>query len=193
MWQGANRIQGDVVDVDREKKTLVADGNVVTNLWEEPKNDPKNPSAKKKPATDPVLTVVHATHLIYTEENRLAVYSGGVLLNRPNLDVKAKEIRAFLADTGSDSRLEKAFADGAVQITQTSKIVTRLGAAEHAEYFTADQRVFLRDGRPKLVEHRTNGKDNTTEGNTLTYFANDDRLVGSGSRDQPGQSQIKRK
>jgi lipopolysaccharide export system protein LptA len=193
MWQGANRIQGDVVDVDREKKNLVADGHVVTNLWEEPKDDPKNPSAKKKPVTDPVLTVVHAPHLVYTEENRLAVYTGGVVLNRPNLDVKAKEIRAFLAATGSDSRLEKAFADGAVQITQTSKIGTRLGTSEHAEYYTADQRVFLRDGRPKLVEHRTNGKDNTTEGDNLTYFANDDRLLVNGSRAQPGQSQIKRK
>jgi lipopolysaccharide export system protein LptA len=193
MWQGANRIQGDTIDVDREKKTLVADGHVVTNLWEEPKDDPKNPSGKKKPAADPVLTVVHAPHLVYTEENRLAVYTGGVLLNRPGLDVKSKEIRAFLADSGSDSRLEKAFADGAVQITQTSREGTRIGTSEHAEYYTADQRVFLRDGRPKLVEHAINGKDKETEGNDLTYFANDGRLLSNGSRTQPGQSQIKRK
>lgn len=194
MWQGANRIQADVVDVDREKKSLIADRNVVTNLWEEPKkDDPKNPPAKKKAAADPVLTVVHAPHLVYTEENRLAVYTGGVALTRPNLDVKAKEIRAFLAESGSDSRLEKAFADGAVQITQVSKEATRIGTADHAEYYTADQRVFLRDGRPKLVERRTNGKDNTTEGIDLTYFANDDRLLVNGSRAQPGQSQIKRK
>ncbi|MBZ5621360.1 MAG: hypothetical protein LAQ69_21935 [Acidobacteriia bacterium] len=196
MWQGANRIQADVVDVDREKRTLVADRNVVTNLWEEPKNDPKsdpkNTSQKKKPA-DPVLTVVHAPHLVYTEENRLAVYSGGALLNRPGLDVKAREIHAFLADTGADSRLEKAFADGAVVITHNSKEGTRVGTAEHAEYYTADQRVFLRDGRPKLVEHRLDGKDKTTENTELTYFANDSRLVGKGSPAQPGQSQIKRK
>jgi lipopolysaccharide export system protein LptA len=193
MWQGANRIQGDVIDVDREKRTLVADGNVVTNLWEEHKDDPKNAAAKKKPAADPVLTVVHAPHLVYTEENRLAVYTGGVLLNRPGLDVKAKEVRAFLADKGGDSQLEKAFADGAVQITQVSREGTRIGTSEHAEYYTADQKVFLRDGRPKLVEHRVNGKDNTTEGVDLTYFANDDRLLVNGSRAQPGQSQIKRK
>jgi lipopolysaccharide export system protein LptA len=194
MWQGANRIQGDAIDVDREKKTLIADGKVVTNLWEEPKADPKTVGQASRPVKpDPVLTVVHALHLVYTEENRLAVYTGGVLLNRPGLDVKAKELRAFLADTGADSRLEKAFADGAVQITQTSKIGTRIGTSGHAEYYTADQRVFLRDGRPKLVEHRTNGKDNTTEGNDLTYFANDDRLLVNGSRAQPGQSQIKRK
>jgi lipopolysaccharide export system protein LptA len=190
MRQGANRIQADTIDVDREKRTLVADRNVVTNLWEERKSDPRNAAQKQAPPAEPVLTVVHAAHLVYTEANRLAVYTGGVLLTRPGLDVKAKEIRAFLADTGGDSRLEKAIADGAVQITQTSREGTRVGTAEHAEYYTADHRVFLRDGRPKLVD-RANGKE--TEGDDLTYFANDDRLLVNGSRTQPGQSQIKRK
>lgn len=204
MWQGANRIQADVVDLDREKKTLVADRNVVSNLWEQPKEqkadpkadakkDAKQASKKQAAPADPVLTVVHAPHLVYTEENRLAVYSGGSLLTRPGLEVKAKEIRAFLADSGADSQLEKAYADGAVQITQVSKEATRIGTSEHAEFYTADQRVFLRDGRPKLVEKRVNGKDNTTEGNDLTYFANDDRLLVNGSPAQRGQSQIKRK
>ena len=195
MWQGANRIQADVIDIDREqdKKTLVADGHVVTNLWEQPKDDSKAPAPKKKAPSDPVLTVVHAPHLVYTEENRLAVYTGGAVLARPQLDVKGREIRAFLAESDKDSRLEKAFAEGAVTINQVSKEATRIGTADHAEYYTADQRVFLRDGHPKLVEKRTNGKDNTTEGLDLTYFANDDRLLVNGSRAQQGQSQIKRK
>ena len=37
-------------------------------------------------------------------------------MSRPGLQVKAREIRAFLAEAGADSRLEKAFADGAVEI-----------------------------------------------------------------------------
>lgn len=189
MWQGANRIQGDVIDVDREKHTLVADGNVVTNLWEQPKDDPKQ---KKSPAA-PVLTVVRAPHLVYTDANRLAVYTGGVLLTRPNMEVKAKEIHAYLADKGADSQLEKAFADGAVQITQAAGDGTRVGTAEHAEYYTADQKVFLRDGRPKLVMHPLNGQDKMSVGTDLTYFANDDRLLVNGSPAQPGQSEIKRK
>ena len=114
MRQGANRIQAGVIDVNREKRTLVADGNVVSYLWEEPKDDEKKSAA-------PVLTVVHAPHLVYTEENRLAVYTGGVLLDRPGLQVKGKELRAFLAESGADSRLEKAFADGAVEIVQTAR------------------------------------------------------------------------
>ena len=51
MWQGANRIQADVVDLDREKHTLVANGNVVTDLWEQPKGDPDK--SKDKPGAKP--------------------------------------------------------------------------------------------------------------------------------------------
>jgi lipopolysaccharide export system protein LptA len=197
MWQGANRIQASVVNLDREKKSLVADGNVVTNLWEQPKAEdpPKDgkKSATQKKAAPPVLTVVHAGHLVYTEANRLAVYSGGVLLNRPGMDVKARQLQAFLADSGADSQLEKAIADGAVEIVQTSRVGIRTGTGEHAEYYTDEQKVLLKEGQPKLVERKLSGKQDTTEGAELTYFANDDRLLVNGSPARPGQSRIQRK
>jgi lipopolysaccharide export system protein LptA len=197
MRQGANRIQAGVIDVNREKRTLVADGNVVTNLWEEPKDasapgspapgpDPRKPQA---PLPAPVLTVVHAPHLVYTEENRLADYTGGVLLRRPGLQVKGKQLRAFLAESGADSRLEKAFADGAVEIVETAPDRTRTGTGEHAEYYTDVQKVLLRGGRPKLVDNMKG----SMQGDELTYFANDGRLLGSGSSEQPVNSRIRRK
>jgi lipopolysaccharide export system protein LptA len=182
MRQGANRIQAGVIDVNRDKRTLVADGKVVTNLWEEPKDDQKKSAA-------PVLTVVHAPHLVYTEENRLAVYTGGVLLNRPGLQVKGKELRAFLAESGSDSRLEKAFVDGSAEILQTALDRTRTGTGEHAEYYTDIQKVVLSGGRPKLVD----SLKGSMQGEELTYFANDGRLLGSGSPSQPINSRIRRK
>src|ERR1035438_10816028 len=80
MWQGANRIQADVVDVDRDldpqKRTLVADGHVVTNLWDAPHDDKNKDEKTRKPAT-PVLTEVHAGHMVYTEATRLTHYTGG--------------------------------------------------------------------------------------------------------------------
>jgi lipopolysaccharide export system protein LptA len=182
MRQGANHIQAGVIDVNREKRTLVADGNVITNLWEEPKGDEKMSAA-------PVLTVVHASHLVYTEENRLAVYTGGVLLRRPGLQVKSKELRAYLAESGADSRLDKAFADGAVEIVETAPDRTRTGTGEHAEYYTDVQKVVLRGGRPKLVD----SVKGSMQGDELTYFANDGRLLGSGSPQQPISSRIRRK
>jgi lipopolysaccharide export system protein LptA len=192
MWQGANRIQADVVDVDRnpdpQKRTLVADGHVVTNLWEEPKDEDK-----KKTAV-PTLTEVHAAHMVYNEATRLAHYTGGVRLSRPGLQVKGQELRAFLSEAGADSRLEKAFADGAVEIFSTARDRTRTGTGEHAEYYTADQKVILRGPRVRMVEKVfTSPKPNTTEGKEAIYFANDDRLLMTGEAEKPGNSRINRK
>ena len=183
LWQGANRIQANVVDVDREKQLLVADGSVVTSLWDEPKDEDTKKSSK------PVLTVTRAAHLDYTDQNRLAVYTGGVILNRPDMRVKSSELRAFLADQDADSRLQKAFAEGTVEIVQTSTGRTRTGTSEHAEYYPDEQKIILREGQPQLVD----SLHGTTHGRQLTYFANDDRLRVDGAADQPAKSQYHRK
>ena len=190
LWQGANRVRADVVDIDRtnDKRVLTADGHVITNLWEEPKDE-----EKKKTAT-PVLTEVRAGHLVYTDENRLAYYTGGVLLNRPGMRVKGTELRAFLADSEADSRLEKAFADGAVDIFSTGKDRTRAGTGEHAEYYTDEQKVILKGPWVKMVEKIFDKpRPNVTEGTELTYFANDDRLLVTGASNKPGNTRITRK
>jgi lipopolysaccharide export system protein LptA len=183
MWQGANRIQADVVDIDREKRTLVAGGSVVTSLWQEPKDD------DKKKTGPPVLTVVHAPRLVYTDENRLAVYTGGVTLVRPGLQEKSRELRAFLSPSGSDNSLDKAFADGGVVIVQNSPGRTRTGTAEHSEYYTDEQKIVLRQGQPRMVD----SCKGTTVGSELTYFANDDSLLVNGALSQPVESRINRK
>ena len=199
MTQGANRIQADTIDLDREKRGMVADGHVVTNLWEAPKAEaPKvQPAASATPVPNPVvkpvLTEVRAAHLVYTEETRLAVYTGGVQLTRPGLRVKGLELRSFLSQAG-DSRLEKAFVDGTVEIFQTGKDRTRTGTGEHAEYYTDDQKVILRGGKPRMVE-KIDGepRPNVSEGIELTYFANDARLLVTGDPNAPGNTRINRK
>jgi lipopolysaccharide export system protein LptA len=180
MRQGANQITADTIDLDREKHTLVADGKVVTRLWDE----------KSKP---PILTVTNAQHLVYTEPDRQAVYTGGTSLTRANMRVKSESLRAFLAEAGGDSRLEKAFADGAVEIVQTAKPTVRTGTGGHAEYYTEDQRIVLNGGRPKMVEMNNGRLKDSTEGEELTYFANDDRLLVNGSLKQPAGSILQRK
>jgi lipopolysaccharide export system protein LptA len=160
----------------------------VSNLWEEPKDEDK-----KKNAT-PVLTEVRAGHMVYTEEGRLTHYTGGVQLKRPGLQVKGKELRAFLAAEGADSRVEKAYADGAVEIFSTGKDRTRNGTGEHAEYYTSDQKVILQGPWVRMVEKVfTAPQPTTTEGKELTYFANDDRLLLTSDPTKPGQTRINRK
>jgi lipopolysaccharide export system protein LptA len=172
LWQGANRISADVVEIDRDKHSLAADGNVVTEAWEQPKD------GEKKKATA-VLTKVFAPHLVYTDQDRLAFYSGGVKLDRPDLHLKSKELHAWLADSKADSQLEKAFADGAVEIAGARKENAYNGNSEHMEYYTAEQKVILNGGTPKLVRTVAGAQTVFTQ-RELIYFVNDGKLVGAG-------------
>jgi lipopolysaccharide export system protein LptA len=188
LWQGANRIEADVIDIDKDKHTLTAHGNVVSNLWEQPKGDDKKKSAS------PVLTKVRAPDLVYADTDRLAIYSGGVKLDRTGMQLQSRELRAWMADSGSDSSLDHAFADGAVDILGSSNGRTYHSNSEHAEYYTKvpcppdivpgigpciEPKLLLNGGRPKLVR-TIKGSPTTMEGSELTYWANDDRLLMKG-------------
>ena len=200
MWQGANRIQADTIDIDRKNSRLKAAGNVISQFVDKPKPDQKEPRT-------PVYTVVRAPQLEYSDADRLAHYSGGSKLNRPNLDVTASEIRAWLkpdppqdkskpaapqpaapqpAGDNSGGNLDKVFADGQVQIAQRSPIRTRNGSGEHAEYYVDDDKVILTGGTPLLVDSLRG----QTRGHELTWYARDDRLLVDNTGSGPAVSRI---
>jgi lipopolysaccharide export system protein LptA len=197
LWQGVNRIQADRVEIDRDKRSILADGHVVTQSREESKGG-ETAQAEARATTDtqaearatnPIFTLVKAPHMVYTDEDRLAHYSGGVLLNRAGLQMKATDLRSWLAEEGADNRLQKAVADGAVEIVQTGPIRTRTGTSEHAEYYTDDEKIVLRGGDPKMNDSLRG----STRGTELTYYSNDDRLLVKGSDGKPAISQIRKK
>jgi len=137
--------------------------------------------------------VVRASDLVYTEETRLAVYQGGVALARPSLTVNSRELQAFLKPADSDSSLDKALADGAVKIVSVSTTVkpvrTRTGTSEHAEYYADEQKVILQKGEPLLVDSQTGNAN----GEQLTWWANNDRLLVEGAANKPAQGTIRKK
>jgi lipopolysaccharide export system protein LptA len=184
LWQGANRLQAERVDIDREKHRLQATGGVVTQFLDEQKED-----AKSKTPVKPVFTIVRAAELVYTEADRLAHYKGGVTLTRPGLSVQGGELRSFLNESGADSRMDHAFADGKVRIVQQTLNRSRTGTGEHAEYYTADQKIILRGGEPQLAD----ALRGITRGTELTYFADDDKLLVDGAPDRPAASAIRPK
>jgi lipopolysaccharide export system protein LptA len=123
LWQGANRIQGDFVEIDRDKSTLSAHGRVVSQLVDKAKDDPDEKDAKAEThaasnaatkAAAPVFTIVKAPELVYDDNQRLAHYKGGAALTRPNMQVKAQEIRAFLRQSGSSPNRAAAYAKWSV-------------------------------------------------------------------------------
>jgi lipopolysaccharide transport protein LptA len=132
---------------------------------------------------------VRAPELSYDDDKRVAEYTGGAILQRSNMDVKAKAIRAFLRNDSDDSSLDHAFADGQVHVHSTAPGRVRDGTSEHAEYFVDEDKVILSEGRPKFVDSLRG----TTEGEKLTWFSKDDRLLVNGVEAQPVKSVLKRK
>jgi lipopolysaccharide export system protein LptA len=201
LWQGANRLQGDIVEIDRDNGILKAHGHVVSQLQDKAKDatgdtaDPKKPApappAAKSATSQParVFTTVRAPELIYDDEKRIADYKGGAVLERSNMTVKAAEIHAFLRNDSDDSSLDHAFGDGKVEIRQTLPARIRTGTSEHAEYYVDDDRVLLTGGRPLFIDN-IRGR---TEGEKLTWFSKDDRLLVDGVEKQPAKSVLIRK
>lgn len=196
LWQEANRIQGDVIDVDRDKHMITATGHVTTTFLDSPGGDkpdmpPATPATEKKPAAEPVFTVVRAPKMVYTETDRLANYTGGVKFDRPGLTVTSQELKAWLnpKDTQQDSKINHANADGHVEIIEDTPDRKRKGTGDHSEYYTAEERILLRGGEPELIDN----KKGTTKGTELTYFTNDDRLLVTGEAKRPVKSTLHRK
>jgi lipopolysaccharide export system protein LptA len=184
VWQSANRIQADKIDIDRDKKSIVADGQVVSQFQDKDKGDkdavpPTAAGKTKPPAPQPIFTIVKAPHMVYTDQDRQAVYTGGVDFHRPTLTVKSATLRSWLNsdDDDADSRINRAFADGKVEIVMYSPGRQRIGNSEHAEYYSDEGKVVLTEGKPKLNDSL---KGNTTA-DKLTYFTDDDRLITEGT------------
>ncbi len=202
MWQGANRISANVIDIDRDEQSLHAAGDVVSDLVETKSNgdsQDKNPAAETKPAqvnsgTMPVFTIVRAPELFYRDDTRVALYSGGVQLTRDKMTVSSKELRAFLnpkSDTNSnDSSLDHAFATGGVTISEVvAANRTRTGTAERCEYYTKEDKVILNGGLPQMVD----SYKGVTRGRQLTYYNDDDHLIVEGEKKQLAYTQMKKK
>ena len=197
-WQGANRVEADRIDIDRDAQVMEAHGKVKSQFVDKDKAKDDDTSsgdrvtAKAKPAAAPIFTIVTAPDMVYQEETRVVDYTGGVVMKRPDMTITAKQIRAFLKDADEDSSLDKAFSDGTVKIVSTSEKLkrTRTGTSDHAEYYADEEKVILKDGEPLLVD----SVKGQTRGKQLTWFANDDRLIVDGvDKKNPAKSIIRKK
>ena len=138
-----------------------------------------------------MFTIVKSQHMVYTDPDRLATYTGGVDFWRPAMTVKSASLKAFLneEDSDADSRVNRAFGDGKVEIVEFAQDRQRVGNSEHGEYYTEEGKVVLSGGEPKLID----SKKGNTKGTRLTWFTGDDRWITEGTPEKKGQSRIHKK
>ncbi len=196
LWQGADRLEAETVEIDRDNNLLKAHGHVLSQLLDKVKDD--DAAKDGKPAPPPkaatkaslrVFTIVRAPDLDYNDDTRLAHYSGGATLERPNMMVKGQDIHAFLRNNSKDSSLDHATADGHVEVHETALDRTRDASSAHAEYYVDEDKVILEGGQPRLIDS-TRG---TTLGQKLIWYSSDDKFVVNGVPQQPVKSVLHRK
>ncbi|MBV8689814.1 MAG: hypothetical protein JOZ59_06905, partial [Candidatus Eremiobacteraeota bacterium] len=199
IWQGANRIAANRIDIDRDAQSLQAVGDVVSESVDNKSNDDsqgQNSSAQAKQVQSdpPVFTIVRAPELFYRDDTRVAHYTGGVKLMREKMTLTSKELTAYLtpsdAKKSDQSSLDHAFADGDVTIfDQVAPNRTRTGVSTHCEYYTNENKVILNGGAPQMVD----SIKGITKGHQLTYYDDDDRLVVEGEKKDLAYTQMKKK
>jgi lipopolysaccharide export system protein LptA len=187
MWQGANRIAADKIDIDRDAQSLYAAGNVTTEMVD-------NKSSAQAATNPPLFTIVRAPELNYRDDTRVALYTGGVKLTREKMTVISDQLKAFLTpkakDNSDQSSLDHAIATGKVTVSQALPGGrTRVGTAAQCEYYTKDSKVVLLGGAPQVVD----SYKGLTKGTQLTYFSDDDHLIVEGEQKQLAYTRMKKK
>jgi lipopolysaccharide export system protein LptA len=213
LWQGANRLQADLVDIDRAAHTIHATGHVISQSADRQPPDQSDTAAENgqvrlknvsaaaanPPQSQPkpiIYTLVHAPKMVYRDDTRVAHYTGGVTLVHDKTTVESKELRAFLTKDGSNkaagdnggTSLDHAFADGDVKVTQAGSGRSRTGVAQHCEYYPKESKVVLNGGSAKMLDSRK-GK---TVGEQLTYWSNSDHVLVEGAAKTPVVSDMNR-
>ena len=178
LWQGANIVEAPVITFDRNRRSLVAEGNQASHVASVFVQKDKNGK----------LTPVNVTSnkLSYVDSERKAVFSGKVLVKSQDTTITADTVDVILVPKGSQaenqsaSQLERIVAQGDIQIQQAA----RKAVGNQLVYTAADEKMVL-TGTPARRPSIFDAERGEISGDSLTFFTHDGRvLVGSGETSQ---------
>jgi lipopolysaccharide export system protein LptA len=176
LWQNTNVVEAPVIDFDRDRRTMVAEGDasrqVVTILTQQDRRRGPSP--------------IHITsaHLTYSDLHRQADFEGGVVARGVDGTLTASQVNAYLTPvlggqskasgpSGAAGQIDKMTADQNVVLQQPSRRAT----GDHLTYTAAiDEYVII--GGPPIVWDAEHG---TTTGDALTFYNHDDKVFVEGS------------
>jgi lipopolysaccharide export system protein LptA len=204
LWQDANVITAPSIQFDRDKRSLLAEGNLhqpvstilvqVSDKTDPEKSPTKNeskPKGRQKSDLDEVVDIT-SSRLTYADSERRAHYDGGVIAKGTDFTATADRADAYLLprsqtaspqQLSSPSRLDHMVAEGKVVIRQPG----RKAEGQKLVYTSADDKFVLTGGPPSIFDAER-GK---ITGDSLTFFRSDDRVLVEGEASTPVVTQTR--
>jgi LPS export ABC transporter protein LptC/lipopolysaccharide transport protein LptA len=170
LWQDDNYVRGDSITLYRQEQRMESWGHVQSALYQ----------AKQKSGNSTTVVPVFATadYMRYSDAERLLHYE-------TNVDIKQGTDR--LTSGIADVYLQKDVNEVERTVSQRNVVViqpNRRGTGDWCQYTTADG-VAVLTGNPAHVEDTEQG---TTEGNRLTLYRDENRVVVDDTRESsPGR------
>jgi lipopolysaccharide export system protein LptA len=204
LWQDANVITAPSIQFDRDKRSLLAEGDLqqpvstilvqVSNQAGPEKSPITSESKTKAPRMSDADGVVDITssRLTYLDSERRAHYEGGVTAQGTDFTATADRADAYLLPRSqmaspqqltAPSRLDHMVAEGQVVIQQPG----RQAEGQKLVYTASDDKFVLTGGPPSIFDAER-GK---ITGDSLTFFRSDDRVLVEGEASTPVVTQTR--
>ncbi len=173
MWQDDNYVRGDSITLYREDKRMESWGHVQSALYQA--------KQKNANATEVVPVFATAEFMRYSDGERLLHYE-------TNVDIKqgTDRMTSGVADVYLQkevNEVERTIAQKNVTIVQPG----RRGAGDWCQYTASDEVAVLK-GNPAHVEDAEQG---TTDGNRLTMYRRENRVVADDTRGSPSPGRVR--
>ena len=202
LWQDANVIEAPMIQFDRDRRFVTAQGTpahqVQTILVQKEKSGDETSlevgQGVKKGSHPPRSTSVSitATKLTYADSERRAHYEGGVIAHGGEFTAAAKTADAYLLAHGQASanqsfegpgQLDRMVAEGDVIVQQPK----RRAEGQKLVYTAAEDKFVLTGGPPSIFD----AEQGKITGVSLTFFRRDDRVLVEGGASTPVVTQTR--
>jgi lipopolysaccharide export system protein LptA len=215
LWQDANVIEAPSIQFDRERRSLIAQGNtaqpVSTVLVQEKLSQPgevrlaknevtkpqtggenkSNKKSEEKFDQDSPVTITSAK-LSYADTERQAHYSGGVTARGTGFEATADEMDVYLLPRSQTSTNQSLSGPGRLDrmVAQGHVVIREPGRRAEGQtlVYTASEDKFVLTGGPPSIFDAERGK---ITGVSLTFFRGDDRVLVEGKASTPVVTQTR--
>jgi lipopolysaccharide export system protein LptA len=214
LWQDANIIEAPVIEFDRDRRFLTAQGTaahpastvlVQANPDQRGQHQAaiaqlskpaikKEETKKKKSDENPVESPIAITsaRLTYADTERKAHYEGGVTANGSNFTASANEMDVYLLPRTQNIGNQQLATPGRLDhmVAQANVVIVqpdRRAEGQKLVYTAADDKFVLTGGPPSIFDAER-GK---ITGVSLTFFRSDDRVLVEGEASTPVVTQTR--